>query len=223
MTLAAAEDFTIDTEHGIIRCRPKTPGAASAFKVLQVTVTRALEQLPDAPAVSIDIDGVIGPSLTLAVQVIAQRLAAGKHQGLAQLGGLQPEEAVPAVATHAMEIAGYLDGVMQGDPTALVNPQTQLPEGFDLIGQLKSLFTGKRIAAMAGTLLGAAVFIGLGASIQRRGLGMLDRSGLLPPSDGTDEFDDPGHDDDDDGGPMAGVDTENAIDAEAVEVPPRAA
>lgn len=221
MTLAADQDFALTTEHGIIRARPKNPNATSAFKVLQVTVSRAVEQLPDAPAVSIEVDGVIGPTIALAVQVIAQRLASTKHQGLTQLGGLQPEEAIPTIAGHAMEVAGYIDTVMREDPTALVNPQV-IPEPPDPIAQLKALFTPRRIAAALGTIVGLAGFAFAAAATDRRGLGLADRSHMLPPSDGTDEFEDEGHGEDDED-PMSDVDTEGAIDVEAVEVPSRAA
>lgn len=220
------QDFTVETAYGIPRCLPKNPNASSAFKVLQVAVQRIVPQLPDAPDVDIEIDGIIGPSITLVVQVVAQRLASGKHQGLSQLAGMQPEEAVPMVASHAMEIAGYLDDVLQKDPTALINPSTPLAESMDPMAMIKSLFTGKRIAAVAGSLLGVAALVGLGAMVQRRTLGTVDRSGHLPPSDGTDEFDEDaydGHESPDDGHDMSDVDTENAIDAQAVEVPSHAA
>lgn len=214
--LARDQDFVVETKHGIIRCHPKTPAASSAFKVLQIAVSRLLQQVPDAPDVAIDVDGVIGPSVTLAVQVIAQRMSNGKHQGLAELGGLQPEQAVPAVAERAMEIAGYLQQVVEAEPAALINPQPV--ELADPFAALKGMFTGKRIAAIAGTLLGVAAFIGLGAMVQRRTLGLSDRSSMLPPSDGTDDFDEDAYE-----SSHTDIDTDGAIDVEAVEVPSHAA
>lgn len=228
MALVPGQDFTVETKHGIIRCLPKTAAAASAFKVIQLALAKLLPQLPDAPAVDIEIDGVIGPSVTLAVQVIAQRLASGKHQGLAQLSGLQPEQAVPAVAEYAMEVAGYIEQVIGADPTALVNPQ-MFGEPIDPMAQLKGLFTGKRVAAAAATLLGIGALALVGVTTHRRALGVADRSTMLPPSDGTDEFDEDG----DDGSDtfdytspehdVSEIDVSNAIDVEATEVASSAA
>lgn len=189
--------------------------------MLQLAVTKLIAQFPDAPPVDIEIDGVIGPTLTLGVQAIAHRLSSGGHHDLAGAIPSQPEEGIPAVAERAMEIAGYLEHVLKADPTAVVAPKV-LGEPIDPLAQLKALFTGKRIAAIAGTLLGIAAFVGLGAVVQRRTLGTIDRSNMLPPSDGTDEFEE----DEDDGHgahDMSDVDTGSAIDAQAVEVTSHAA
>jgi len=221
VTLAVDQDFHVTNEHGILRAHPKNLGATSAFKTLQITVRRAIEQIPEAPAVVLEVDGVIGPSLALAVQVIAQRLASGKHHGLAQLGCLQPEDAIPTIAQNAMEIAGYVSNVLEADPTALINPQT-IARPPDPMEQLKGLFTPKRIAAALGAIAGLGTLVCFGVAADRRSLGIADRSYLLPPSDGSDEFDedeleDDGAEDDGDDG------AEGVIDAQAVETSSQAA
>ncbi len=194
--------------------------------MLQLSIAKLLPHIPDAPAVDIEPDGIIGPSITLAVQVIAQRLANGPHQGLVPFAALQPEEAIPAVAENAMEIAGYLDAVLTKDPTALVAPRQPEPE--DPIQMLKGLFTPKRIVAAVGTIAGLGAFALVGAAIDRRSLGLVDRTPQLPPSDGTDEFENDEHDEaevDEVEEPATthDIDTDNVIDAEAVEVPDHAA
>lgn len=214
--LTRDQDFTVEEEHGILRCKPKNPNATSTFKVLQLAVQKMIPQLPNAPDIDIDINGVIGPSIALGVQIIAQRLAEGPHQGLAGLIGLQPEEAIPSIAENAMEIAGYIDQVNGADPTAVVAPKQ--PEPIDPLAQLKGIFTPKRIVAGLGTLLGLGALVCFGFAADRRSLGLADRSSMLPPSDGTDEFDEDaygGHEDD--------IDTDNAIDVESTEVTSHAA
>ncbi len=226
--LVRDQDFAVEKKRGIIRCTPKNADASSAFKVLQLAMQKLLPQLPDPPAVVIEVDGVVGPSLTLATQVVAQRLTDGVHKGLAELCGLQPEEAIPQIATFCMEITGYIEKVLDVDPTALIAPKSQpMGEPIDPMATLKNLFTTKRIAAVAGTFVGIAVFVGLGAMMQRRSMGTADRSSTLPPSDGTDEFEEEAEEEATTYTtayePAPFVPTGRVIDAEATEVTSRAA
>lgn len=196
------QDFTCDAANGIIRCTPKQTTASSAFKTLQIIIQRLLPQIPGASGVEVPVDGVIGPTTVLAVQMVAARLAQGKYPGLVPLASAQPEEAIPFVASHALEIAGNLDQIATEDPKALILAEPEMPP--DPISSLKSVLTGKRIAAAGATLMG---FIGLGilaSSSSRRALGTADRSNMLPPSDGTDQFDEDAyeheaHEDDNEG------------------------
>jgi hypothetical protein len=55
---------------------------------------------------------------------------------------------------------------------------------------LKQVFTGKRVAAIGGILFGLGSIAAVAGVSDRRALGRIDRSNLLPESDGTDEFDD---------------------------------
>lgn len=214
--LTAGKDFVVENEHGIIRCKPKTPECTSAFKVLQLAAQKFLPQVPDAPPVAIEIDGVIGPSVVLAVQAIAQRLAQGKHPELAQIAVAQPEDAIPAVASMAFEISGYIDRALQDNPTAIVSPPPTAEAPKHPLDGLREIFTLKRVLAGTATLLGIGAIVVLGAMANRRGLGVVDRSSFLPPSDGSDEFEDDVHDDDDHEAPT------NYIDTTATEVQPAA-
>jgi hypothetical protein len=183
------QDFDCEEVFGIPRCKPKTIEATSAFKVLQLQLAKLLPQLPDAAHVDVDINGVIGPSTALGVQLIAKRLAEGSHKELAQISIAQPEQAIPAIAERALEIVGYVNAIMEQDPTALAMPQPlQAPE-FDPLSMLRSIFTPKRIAAGVGTLVGLGALIFAGSAAHRRALGTVDRSRFLPPSDGSDDFD----------------------------------
>jgi hypothetical protein len=199
--LTRDKDFAIDNEHGIIRCKPKTAEAASAFKVLQLAVQKLLPQVPDAPPVEIEVNGVIGPSLVLAVQVIAARLAEGKHPELAHVAIAQPEEAIPTIAESAMEITGYMERALTENPSAIIAPAPKVEVPPHPLDGLREIFTVKRVLAGTATLLGLGALVVLGSMARRRGLGLVDRSSLLPPSDGTDEFEeDEGDDDGDDEG-----------------------
>lgn len=194
------QDFIVDDKHGIIRCLPKTAEAASAYKVLQLQLVRLVPHLPEAPAVTIAVDGIIGPSATLVVQMIALRLCDGAHRGLAQLALAQPEQAIPLVAENAMEIAGYIDQVMTADPTAIIAPKPVEQPELDPIAMLKQFLTKKRIAAAGATVFGLGSLMLVAGASDRRALGHVDRSRFLPASDGTDDFeeDDEADDDEDD-------------------------
>jgi hypothetical protein len=220
------QDFICDDASGILRCQPKTVAATSAFKVLQLQLSKLLPQLPEAGEIEIDVNGVIGPSTALGVQILATRLAEGSHKELAQLAIGQPEDAIPRIAESALEIVGYVDDVMTKDPTAIAMPRPAQELTFDPLAMLRSIFTPKRIAAGVGALVGLGALVMAGTAAQRRVLGLLDRSSFLPPSDGSDEFDDDAHGShDDQGGDEPdnaiddGIDREGAIDVEAVERP----
>src|SRR5262245_33037726 len=135
----AGKDFLVEDDYGIIRCLPQTDEARAAFKVLQMRLGKLVAQLPDAPKAEIPIDGVIGPSATLAMQLIALRLAEGSHQDLAAFAIAQPEEAIPMCAASAMEMAGYLDSVMEQDPHALAAPTEPTQPQIDLWQYVKSI------------------------------------------------------------------------------------
>lgn len=201
------QDFVVESQHGIIRCVAKSPQAASAFKVLQIALAKLLPQLPEPPPVEISVDGVIGPSTTLAVQVVIQRLCEGSHQELAPIALAQPEEAIPAVAASAMEIAGYLDRVLGDDPSAILAPKPIVEPEIDPVAVLRQIFTGKRIAALGATVLGLGGLALVAGASDRRALGYMDRAGFLPESDGTDEFEED-------------TDEEEEIDPEPIEIEP---
>lgn len=184
------QDFVCDDTHGIIRCLPKTAEAASAYKVLQLQLMRLVPHLPEAPAVTIAVDGIIGPSAVLALQMIALRLCDGAHQELAQLALAQPEQSIPLVAENAMEIAGYIDQVMSTDPTAIIAPKQIEPPELDPVAMLKQIFTKKRVAASVAMLGGLGGLALVAGASDRRALGHVDRSRFLPVSDGSDEFED---------------------------------
>lgn len=204
--LTRDKDFTVEAEYGIIRCKPKTPEAASAFKVLQLSVQKLLPQVPDAPPVEIEVNGVVGPSLVLAVQVIASRLAEGTHPELAQIAIAQPEEAIPRIAEGAMEITGYFEHALAENPTAIIAPAPKVEAQPHPLDGLREIFTVKRLLAGTATLLGLGALVVIGTMAHKRGLGLVDRSGILPPSDGSDDFEeDDGHDD---GGPDDYIDAE---------------
>lgn len=197
-------DFRCESKGGIVRCSPVHSQAISAYKTLQLIATKLLPQVPDAPPITVQTDGIIGPTTVLAIQVIAARLVMGPHRELAALATMQPEEAIPWVAERAMELAGYLDQVVSSNPTALI-AQTA-PEVKPLAES--SGFTMGQIATAGVTLMG---FVGIGLlahASSKRSAGTMDRSFMLPESDGSDQFD--GGDDDDggDGGHDAGPDPE---------------
>lgn len=200
----ADQHFTIEVKHGITRCLPKSNEVASAFKTLQFVCQKLAPHVPGAGSASISLDGMIGPSTTLVVQMIAMRFCEGKHQALAPLVSMQPEEAIPFVAANAMEIAGYIDQVVTGDPMALVAPQPIEERPPDPVEMLKGVLTPSRIVAAGVGLLGIAGLAIAAAMSDRRSLGTMDRSHLLPESDGSDEFDEDAYEaDDDDGSPAA--------------------
>jgi len=183
------QHYTIEQKMGIMRCIPKTPDATSAYKTLQLVVARLVKQVAGAPPIEVSIDGTIGPSCVLAVQVVAGRLAEGKHQGLQQLATAQPEEAIPYVAQNAMEIAGYFDRATSEDPHALVAPrQLAEPPPPDPIETLKGLLTAPKIAAAGAALVGLTGIAILASASDKRAGGRMDRSHMLPESDGTDEL-----------------------------------
>jgi hypothetical protein len=207
------QDFVCETKHGIVRCIAKSIPAISAFKVLQMQLARLLPQLPEAPSIDIDVNGIIGPSTALGVQVLGARLAQGSHQGLAEIIAAQPEQAIPDIAARALEITGYIDSVIEKDPHAISAPGLSQTPPVDPITQLRSIFSIKRVAAATVTLLGLGAMVWVGSAAHRRALGLVDRSSFLPRSDGTDEFEES----DDDGTPDDGIDRDGAIDVEAVE------
>ncbi len=191
--LAPGKDFDVEDEHGILRCVPKSPEAQNAFRVLQLQLQKIVPHLPEAPPVPINVDGVIGPGTTLVVQMVAGRLAEGSHPELAALACAQPEEAIPGVAAGAMELAGFLDRALEKDPTAVVAPkpppEPPQPGPLDI---LKSIFTKRRLVAAGATLCGIGGLLLVARASDRRALGHVDRSAMLPYSDGSDEFDDEG-------------------------------
>lgn len=195
--LTRDQDFEVYGQAaGILRCRPKNPAATSAFKTLQIAIGRVAPQIPDAPPVEIVVDGEIGPSLTLLVQLVLQRFGEGGHDQLAPLATAQPEEAIPATAAYSLEIAGYVEAVLAKEPTALIAPKRPQLTGPDPIQLLKGLFTPKRIAASLGVVAGITGLALAAHASDKRALGVVDRGKFLPPSDGSDDFDDG----DDDGG-----------------------
>lgn len=208
------QDFVCEERYGIVRCLPKSVEATSAFKVLQLQLSKVLPQLPDAPPITIEVDGIIGPTVALGVQAIAARLAQGRHPELAQLAIAQPEEAIPAIASRALEITGYVESVLAGDPTAVITPKPPVEEDVDPLSMLRAVFTPKRIGAGVGVILGVGALIWAGAAARRRGLGMVDRSSLLPPSDGSDDFEEIDEETD----ASDGINREGAIDVQSVEV-----
>jgi hypothetical protein len=196
--LTQDQHFTIEIKAGFPRCVPKSPEAASAYKTLQLLLVRLVKQLPNAPKMMISIDGVIGPSTVLAVQLIATRLAEGKYPAMVDIASAQPEEAIPFVAVNAMEIADAFDQAMNADKTALLSPQPLEEAQPDPMAMLKGLLTIPKIAAVGFGLLGLTSIALVARTSDRRGAGLVDRSRFLPESDGTDDFDDEGHDDEGD-------------------------
>lgn len=188
--LEAGKDFDVEDEYGIIRCVAKTDEARSAFKVLQLRLVKLLPQLPNPPAVTLNVNGIIGPSATLVCQAIALRLLEGHHRELADYALAQPEVAIPMTASHAMELAGYLDEVMAKDPHAIVAPLAPPEPKLDPMQMVKDYFTKKRIIATSAMLCGLGGLAAVAVASQHRALGMIDRSAMLPPSDGSDNFDD---------------------------------
>jgi hypothetical protein len=196
--LTQDQHFTIETKAGFPRCVPKSPEAASAYKTLQLLLVRLVKQLPNAPKMMLSIDGVIGPSTVLAVQLIATRLAEGKYPTMVDIASAQPEEAIPFVAVNAMEIADAFDQAVSADRTALLSPQ-QLEEAQpDPVAMLKGFLTIPKIAAVGFGLLGLTGIALAARTSDKRSAGLVDRSRFLPESDGTDDFDDEGHDEGDD-------------------------
>ena len=194
------QDFVCEDKQGILRCLPKTPEATSAFKTLQITAQRLGAQLPGTP--EIHIDGTLGPSSVLAVQLLATRLGT-RYPAFLDFAGAQPEQAIPYAAAHALELAGALDEITTADPQALMPIDLAPVAEADPMASLKSLLTGERIAAVGVSLLG---LVGLGYvahASDQRALGTVDRSQFLPESDGSNEFDDDYEDEDsgDDGAP----------------------
>jgi len=193
-------DFVCETGHGIIRCIPRTPEAASAFKVLQLQLVRLVPQLPEPPDVTIEADGIIGPSMTLAMQMILGRIVQSfPHETLLSLALAPPEEAIPTIASLAMEISGVIDQVITSDPNAIASPTSPQHQDEDPIDLLKRVLTKKRILAGSATLLGLGGLGLVASASSRRALGLVDRSRFLPPSDGSNEEDEDEDEDDDDG------------------------
>lgn len=195
--LEPGKDFTIDEEHGIIRCVPSTDEARATFKVLQLRLQKLVGQLPDAPQVTINIDGVIGPAATLVAQAIVLRMSEGAHQEFMAFAVAQPETAIPLCGAMAMELSGYLDQVMTDDPHALASPTPPPEPQLDILGMIKGYFTKKRTIAAGAALCGLGGLALVARASQRRALGVIDRSGMLPPSDGTDAMDDDDYEVDD--------------------------
>jgi hypothetical protein len=192
------QDFAVETKAGFPRCLPKTPNATSAYKTLQLLLIKLVAQIP-GPKPTVAVDGAIGPSTVLAVQLIAGRFAEGKHPALVELASAQPEEAIPYVAQNAMEIADLFGQIAATDQTALASPQSlEAAQPQDPIEMLKGFATVPRIAALSFGLLGLTGLALAAHAGDKRGAGLVDRSRFLPESDGSDEFDD-GSDDDGEG------------------------
>src|SRR5258706_1210559 len=190
--LTPGKDFTVEYEYGIIRCIPTTDEVRSAFKVLQMRLEKLSKELPGGFNVAINVDGVIGPSATLAAQMIALRLAEGSHQELMPFAVAQPEESIPMCADAAMELSGYFDQVMMGDPHAIDAPVSPTEPTIDLMKIVKGYFTKRRMIAAGTTLCGLGGLALIASASQKRALGLIDRSHMLPPSDGSDDMGDDG-------------------------------
>lgn len=216
------QDFVCDDTNGILRCVPKSLTAISACKVLQMQLVKLAAQLPEPPPVAIDVNGTIGPTTALTLQMIASRLCLGAHQELAELAGAQPEQSIPYITTHALELAGYFDRLTESDPTALLTPQPMQGPVFDPIAVFKSIFTVKRVVAGTATLLGLGAIALIANAADKRTGGLIDRSGWLPPSDGSDDFEEEIEDEVEDDSEDE-IDRAGAIDAESVEVESHAA
>lgn len=193
------QHFAIEETAGLIRCVPLTPEATSAYKTLQLLLMKLVEQVPSAPRGMVTLDGTVGPTTALVVQVIAARLAEGSYSELSELATAQPEEVIPYIGHNAMEIAGVFDMIVAKDPTALVAPRTlaAAAEPVDPVQMLKGLLTGPRIAAASAALLGVTGLAVAAYVSDRRGSGVADRSSMLPESDGTDDFDEDADEGDD--------------------------
>ena len=209
--LTRDQDFVCDTSKGIVLCSPLTPEAESAYKVLQLALARLVAQIPGVRT-KIDVDGVIGPTVALATQMVFTRMSQGHPEVARELGALiyaPAEQAILGVAEHADALAGYIDKIITDDPNAVRSPKPPpAPAPEDPVKFLKRIFTKKRLLAGAATLAGFAGLAVVATASSARALGRVDRSGFLPASDGTDETDD---DDEDDGG------YEDVIDAEVIE------
>jgi hypothetical protein len=192
----AQDQFKVETsEAGIIRCVPQTAEATSAYKTLQLLLLKLVDQVPGAPRAMFAIDGVIGPSTALAVQVVAGRLAE-TYQELTELASAQPEEAIPYIGQSAMEIADVFEKIMERDTHALVQPPQlgAAAESVDPVQMLKGLLTAPRLAAAGVALAGISGLAIAAYASDRRMSGLADRSSFLPESDGTDQFDEDAYD-----------------------------
>ena len=215
-------DFVCESTDGLIRCLPKVPIVASAYKVLQLQLVRLLPQLPEPPDIEIAIDGIIGPSTVLATQMILTRLGQTHPQIWNELGDFitaPPERSIEWLATIADQLTGYLDAAVAANPSALVQPNPPRPPADEEpLDWVKRVFTKSRVLAGGATLLGFGSLLLISGAIDRRALGVTDRSHFLPASDGTDSDGDDGDFDgsDDDG-------DEGSDDADPLEQAPSVA
>jgi hypothetical protein len=196
------QDFACELRSGIVLCVGLTPEVASTYKVLQLQIKRLLPQIPGPPKVEIIVDGIIGPSAALGLQMIVARISQGQPGVLRELGALiyaPAEQTIIGIAQHADMLTGYIDQILVRDPDAVRSPPQAIPpQPEDPIAFAKRVFTKKRLIASGVTLAGLAGLAAVASASDSRALGRVDRSGFLPESDGTDEMDDGGDDDGDD-------------------------
>jgi len=196
------QDFVCEMKAGIVLCTARTPEAASTYKVLQLQLMRLLPQLPRPPSVTPAVDGIIGPSTALGLQMIIARIAQGYPSVLRELGALiyaPAEQTIVGIAQHADALTGYIDQILVQDPNAIRSPPPIVPpQPEDPLVFAKRVFTKKRLIASGVTIAGLAGLAAVATASNSRVLGRVDRSGFLPPSDGTDEMEDDDDDDSDD-------------------------
>jgi hypothetical protein len=193
------QDFACELRSGIVLCTALTPEVVSTYKVLQLQLSRLLPQIPGPPKTAIVIDGIIGPSVALGLQMIVARIAQGYPGVLRDLGALiyaPAEQTIIGIAQHADMLTGYIDQILARDSNAVRSPPplTQ-PQPEDPIAFAKRVFTKKRLIASGVTIAGLAGLAVVAGASDSRVLGRVDRSGFLPESDGTDEMDDDADDD----------------------------
>ena len=182
---------------------------------------RAVAQLPDASDVSLAIDGVIGPSTVLGTKRVLQRLAESYPQILTDLGSFilaPPEESIAMLSETAVEMSSVLDRALSANPTAITTP-TPPPEAppQETLGTiLKRTFTPQRVLAGIGALAGLGALAYIARAADYRTLGMIDRTSMLTPSDGSDEMDEYEDDHEDDEQTTAlGIDPAKVIEVDS--------
>ncbi len=195
------QDFECDTSAGIVLCVGLKPEVTSTFKVLQLQLSRLLPQLPNPPKIDVIVDGVIGPSVALSLQMVVARIARGYPGILHDLGALvyaPAEQMIIEIARCSDLLTSYINQIITHDPNAVRSPPPLAePKAEDPIALAKRVFTPKRLIAGSVALASLAGLTAVASASDSRVLGRADRSHLLPASDGTD--DDSSYDDDDGG------------------------
>lgn len=199
---ARDQDFECDTSAGIVLCVGLKPEVTSTFKVLQLQLSRLLPQLPNPPKVAVIVDGVIGPSVALSLQMVIARIARGYPGVLHDLRVLvyaPAEQMILEIARHADLLTSYINQILTHDPNAVRSPPPLAePKPEDPVAFAKRIFTTKRLIASGVALAGLAGLTAVASASDSRALGRIDRSSFLPESDGTDEDDDADEDDEPD-------------------------